>query len=87
MEIASGMRLTKSAVEGFAFQVPRTRLTYFQDDLYPDTLCVEEPSLSAQQWLQGENAFQTTCSMKPATMKPCMLPLNDIINGIIILII
>lgn len=71
VEITCGMRLTKNSLEGFTFKVPRTRITYFQDDIYPDTLCVEESSLSAEMWLQGENLIQETCSLKPPNMKSC----------------
>lgn len=71
-EIAAGVRLTRDSVEGFTVQVPRTRLNYFQDDIYPDTLCVEEASLTVERWLQGENALQKLCSLKPPNMKSCM---------------
>lgn len=70
-EIAVGVRLTKNSVEGFTIQVPRTRLNYFQDDLYPHTLCVEEASITGEQWLNGENAFRKTQSLKPPNMKSC----------------
>lgn len=73
VEVAVGLRLTNNAIEMFTFQVPRTRLNYFQDDIYPNTLCVEESSLTAKQWLQGENGQQRTCSLQPANMKSGML--------------
>ena len=69
VEIAVGTRITADSVESFTFQVPRTRLEFFQDDLYPDTLCVEDSPLTCQQWIQGENRKQKVCSMKPADMK------------------
>ena len=72
VEIEVGLRLTADSIEQFIFQVPRTRLNYFQDDIYPDTLCVEESPLTAQQWLQNENGKQKTCSLKPPSMKSCM---------------
>ena len=71
VEIATGLRLTTSAVEGFVVRVPRTRATYFQDDLYPDTLCVEDSSLTAEQWLSGANTMQRVQSLKPPNMKKC----------------
>ncbi len=71
VEVACGVRLTSSSVEGFVVRVPRTRTTYFQDDLYPDTLCVEEPGLSAEEWLTGTNVMQKLHSLKPPNMKNC----------------
>lgn len=71
VEIVTGMRLTSTSVEGFAICVPRTRKSYFQDDLYPSTLCVEESGLTADEWLSGVNAMQRLSSMKPPSMKPC----------------
>ena len=71
VEIATGLRLTTSSVEGFAIRVPRTRTSYFQDDIYPDTLCVEESSITAEKWLLGNNAAQRTQTLKPTSMKNC----------------
>ena len=71
VEIAVGVRLTTNSVEGFTFQVPRTRVNYFQDDLYPATLCVEKAALTAKEWFQGDNALQKTMSLKPPNMKCC----------------
>lgn len=87
VEIAVGLRLTTNAIEQFTFQVPRTRLNYFQDDVYPSTLCVEESPLTAKQWLQGENGLQRTCSLQPPNMKSCMLiPMAGILIIIITLL-
>ena len=71
VEIAVGVRLTRSSVEGFTIQVPRTRLEYFQDDIFVDTRCVEESSLSLKEWLGGSNAPQRLVSLKPPNMKSC----------------
>ena len=75
-----------NTVEGFAYQVPRTRINYFQDDLYPDTLCVEEPALLAQEWFQGKNVAQKSLSMKPQHMKPCKVYSPPIIVVILIIL-
>lgn len=71
VEIATGMRLTSTSVEGFSIRVPRTRRSYFQNDLYPETRCVEESNLTAEKWLSGESAVQQLCSMRPPNMKLC----------------
>lgn len=72
VEIVVGVRLTSNTVEQFTFKVPRTRLNYFQDDIYPDTLCIEESALTTGQWLEGENGQQRTLNLKPPNMKSCM---------------
>ena len=71
VEIAVGIRLTANSVEGFTFRVPRTRDSYFQDDIYPDTLCLEEPALTVEEWLRGKNALQRILNLKPLNMKTC----------------
>ena len=66
-----GVRLTKSSVERFSVRVPRTKLEYFQDDIYPDTLVHWESALTAKDWLKGKNVTQRRVSLHPLGMKPC----------------
>lgn len=72
-EVLKGVRLTKSSVEQFSVRVPRTRLEYFQDDIYPDTLVHWESALVANEWLEGKNSCQPRVNLQPPGMKPCML--------------
>ena len=76
VEVLRGVRLTKSSVEQFTIRVPRTRLEYFQDDVYPATLAVWESALSTQEWLSGNNSVQHRVNMQPQGMKPCQPNLN-----------
>lgn len=71
VEVLRGVRLTKSSVEQFNIRVPRTKLEYFQDDIYPATLAIWESALSAQEWLDGMNGVQRRVSLQPQGMKPC----------------
>ena len=72
VEIARGVRLTTSTVHQFTIKVPRTRLEYFQDDLYPLTAVTWEPVMSAQEWFdRGQPRDRATVDMRPADMKPC----------------
>ena len=71
VEVLRGVRLTKSSVEQFNIRVPRTKLEYFQDDIYPATLAIWESALSAQEWLDGMNGVQRQVSLQPQGMKPC----------------
>jgi len=50
------------------FRVPRKRLEYFQDDLYPSTR-VLEPSLSAAEWFAGKSAEPRCYSLRPDNME------------------
>ena len=73
VEVLKGVRLTKSTIEQFTIRVPRTRLEYFQDDIYPATLVHWESALTVEEWLGGKNNIQRTVSMHPTGMKPCKL--------------
>ncbi len=69
--IAHGVRLTLSTVDQFTVKVPRTRLEYFQDDLYPPTSVMWEPVLNAQEWFDGKQPKdRNTIDLRPADMKP-----------------
>lgn len=72
-EVLKGVRLTKSSVEQFSVRVPRTKLEYFQDDIYPDTLVHWESVLAAKDWLEGKNNCQPRVSLQPPGMKRCRL--------------
>merc|ERR1712002_535979 len=62
-EIARFYRLlAKGFVEVVPMVVPR-KSELFQDDLYPDT-AAEDPALSADAWMNGENADPILFSMK-----------------------
>lgn len=62
-EIAKFYRLNNSGLcQVVSMTVPR-KSELFQEDLYPDTLS-EEASLSADQWLAGEDAEPCTMSLK-----------------------
>jgi len=69
IEFARAYRLTNTTIEPVSFTVPRVKSTYFQDDLFPPTRVLWEPTLTADQWLKGENGEQSWMSLKPADMK------------------
>ncbi|XP_059140103.1 coronin-7-like [Physella acuta] len=70
VEVARAWRLTLNSVEAISFTVPRVKTEFFQDDLYPDTRVTWEPTLTAEEWLQGKDKPQRTKSMKPSDMTP-----------------
>lgn len=62
-EIARALKLTPNKVEPISFRVPR-KSELFHDDLFPDTYS-GEPSLSAAEWTNGQNAEPKTMSLAP----------------------
>ncbi|KXJ24176.1 Coronin-7 [Exaiptasia diaphana] len=69
VEVARGVKLTKTNIELIQFRVPRVKMEYFQDDLYPDTKIKWEPALSSKEWFSGKNNQLKTMSLKPANME------------------
>lgn len=44
---------------------------FFQDDLFPDTSVTWEPTLTAEQWLAGNDKLPRKMSLKPTDMTAC----------------
>ncbi|KAF9209964.1 Coronin-7 [Haplosporangium sp. Z 27] len=55
VELAKMYRLTYNSVEVIRVSVPRNKKEYFQDDIYPDTVDVETPTLTASEFFSGSN--------------------------------
>lgn len=70
VEFARAVKLNKTFIELLSFQVPRVKMEYFQDDLFPDTRVWWEPALTSDQWFAGKNGAQKRLSLRPADMKP-----------------
>jgi len=69
-EVAQMVRLfgsPPSTVERISFCVPRTRMEYFQDDIFPDTRA-NEPALDVTEWMAGENKEAKMVSLQPEDM-------------------
>jgi len=47
------------------FEVPRKDNHFFQEDLFPDTLNTSQPSMTIQEWLNGENKPAISRSLNP----------------------
>ncbi|KAF9126479.1 Coronin-7 [Mortierella sp. 14UC] len=54
IELAKMYRLTYNSVEVIRVSVPRNKKEFFQDDLFPDTVDVETPSLEAADFFAGK---------------------------------
>lgn len=53
IEIMTGYRLLQQSIETFSVTVPRLKREYFQDDIYSLTRDLENPILSAEEWMKG----------------------------------
>jgi len=63
-EITRILKLNKNSVQPIAFRVPR-KVDLFQEDLFPDTYA-GVPGLTAEQWINGENAEAVLVSLEPS---------------------
>jgi len=61
-EIARFLKVTPDKLEPISFNVPR-KSDIFQDDIYPDAF-TGSPSLTAEQWVSGQNAKPKLTSLK-----------------------
>ena len=67
VEIAHAYRLTPNTIQSVSFSIPRAKLDYFQDDIFPPTLERLKPSdVTATEWIQGKNATATYVDLQPA---------------------
>jgi len=67
-EIAKWIKLCSDYAEPISFKVPRTKMEFFQDDIYPLTKKLE-PTLSANEWLSGKNLDPDLINLQPTGMK------------------
>jgi len=69
VEVAHLLKLTPTLIEPIVFTVPRTRLEFFQDDVYPPAP-TGEPALDSRAWFAGTTKEPTVKSLQPAGMQP-----------------
>eukprot|EP00019_Armaparvus_languidus_P001439 CAMPEP_0168598580 /NCGR_PEP_ID=MMETSP0420-20121227/11498_1 /TAXON_ID=498008 /ORGANISM="Pessonella sp." /LENGTH=871 /DNA_ID=CAMNT_0008635957 /DNA_START=159 /DNA_END=2774 /DNA_ORIENTATION=+ len=70
VELRRFVKLTSTGrVVPIRFFVPRTRVEFFQDDIYPPTRA-SEPGLTGPQWLSGDNADPPLFDLQPSDMTP-----------------
>jgi len=56
VEIARVLKLTLNSVVPIKIKVPRTKMDYFQDDIYPPTRALE-PTMNIDQYLSADNVL------------------------------
>jgi len=67
------LRVSKSGVSGHCIEpiqvtVPRTRMEFFQDDVYPATRS-NVPALQSEEWFSGQTKLPELVSLQPQGMK------------------
>jgi len=67
-EIDTFLKLCGDYVEPLHFYVPRTRMEFFQDDLYPPTKKINEPTTTSDEWFRGVTKEPSSISMQPSGM-------------------
>lgn len=55
VEIGKAIRLSKTEMQHVAWNVPRSRPEFFQDDVYPPTVLARQPLLDIATWLRGRD--------------------------------
>ncbi|XP_035892936.1 coronin-7 isoform X3 [Anopheles stephensi] len=68
VEFARALRLTNGTVEPLSFKVPRIKSELFQDDLFPPTKELWQPTLTGDEWFAGKDVTPTRISLKPDGM-------------------
>jgi len=69
-EISTWLRLCGDYAEPLHFTVPRTKMEFFQDDLFPPTRNTSVPVLTADEWFGGKSKEPATISLQPQGMQP-----------------
>jgi len=69
VEIDRMLKLSTTTVEQITFTVPRNRLEFFQDDIFPPTPKFGQPLMSSSQWLSGSKTEPTLISLQPPGMQ------------------
>ncbi|KAJ2077249.1 hypothetical protein H4R24_005241 [Coemansia sp. RSA 988] len=69
-ELLRVYRLNSQSLGLVGFRVPRKRPTYFQDDIFPDTVDVNSPSVDTIDWLDGATPAPRLINLCPPDMTP-----------------
>ena len=56
-------------IEKISFTVPRVKLGYFQDDIFPDTIEKSNPYLNSSDWFSGANFEFNYINLQPSGME------------------
>ncbi|KAJ2613657.1 hypothetical protein H4S08_002091 [Coemansia sp. RSA 1365] len=69
-ELLRAYRLSSQSLGSVGFRIPRKRPAYFQDDIFPNTVDVESPSVDTLAWLDGAAPTPRLINLCPSDMVP-----------------
>ncbi|ORX61110.1 DUF1900-domain-containing protein [Piromyces finnis] len=70
VEVNKAWVVSKDSIKCISFVVPRIKTEFFQDDLFPLTRDMEQPSMTIDEWKQGQWKPLNTINLCPEGMKP-----------------
>jgi len=70
VEILQGLRFAGSKIERFGFFIPRGKMEFFQDDVFPPTRDMEVSLQSAAEYWGGGHVEFQMIDLRPEDMKP-----------------
>lgn len=72
VDIMHGYRLTAGAIQYVRFSIPRAKMEFFQDDIYPDCstreLLKPDDTITIDAWLAGASASERHINLRPEGM-------------------
>jgi pantothenate kinase-related protein Tda10 len=69
VEVAKCLRLTARSIEEVSFTIPRSKTTFFQDDIYVPTIDTLMHTTTASAWLAGDKTTPRVLDLKPDGME------------------
>lgn len=70
VEINIAVRLIATHIETISFTVPRAKMEYFQEDIFPPTRDLSKPASTVSEWLAGTFKQPALIDLQPEGMKP-----------------
>jgi coronin-7 len=70
VEVLQGVRMTGGKIERFGMRIPRSRMEFFQDDVFIPTVDTESSVMTAVEFLDGRELELPLLDLKPEDMIP-----------------
>ena len=70
VEVARAYRLTPASIQHVSFSIPRAKMDFFQDDIFPPTLdyLAPSPNVGPQEWQSGQDTKAKYVDLRPEGM-------------------
>lgn len=70
VEVARAYRLTPTSIQNVSFTIPRAKMDFFQDDIFPPTLdkLAPSPDVGPQEWRSGRDVEARYVDLRPEGM-------------------